>query len=71
MFENPVPTVRGDIVGGGGNLLIDPQTNGSYPKCTPTLIKKINDENLHLFYGGKKQIKRKITWKPLYDAKYY
>lgn len=46
--ESPVLTLRSNLVGGGRNLLIGPQTSGApYPGCT-VLRTKIKDENLPL-----------------------
>lgn len=48
-FENPVLTLRSDIVGGGRNLLIRPRISSLlYPGCPNPLNKQIKDENLPL-----------------------
>lgn len=59
-FENPVLTLRRDIVGGGGNLLTGSQTDGPSFWVHHLLNKKISDESLPSHQlGGEKQFKEK------------
>ena len=65
-FENPVPTLRGVTVGGGGNPLIGSQTNGpSYPGCTTLWSNRsVMKTCLCISFRKKKKIKKKNCLEP-------
>lgn len=72
-LENPVLTLRGDLLGGGRNLLTGSWANDPSSCVHHPSNKQINDENLPLHQfglGGRGGAQKKLPRNLCYDDKY-